>query len=147
MERREQDDYIDSSSDSELGQKVPTIKEQVDNSLQYAKKIDLKTLGESETHIRVKAKKEDRDKPFLDLNEYRDGTKNLDFFIHKTRIGIQAMEYDHETVFQEVNDFINVERALDSYYNTCYVSVILHLLNFTKRFVLTFLMRDPFPFP
>ena len=29
---------------------------------------------------------------------------------------------------------------------TCYLSVVLHVLNIAKRFVLTWLMQDPFPF-
>ena len=48
--------------------------------------------------------------------------------------------------YMEVNDFVMCERSLKSSGSTCYVQAVLHALGMTRRLVLTFLMRDPFPF-
>lgn len=49
-------------------------------------------------------------------------------------------------MYLEVNEFVLVERALEDYDETCYIQVVLHMMNVTRRLVLSYLMRDPFPF-
>ena len=72
--------------------------------------------------------------------------RNLNLFIIKNCIGIQMMDVENDPEFMEVNDFVMCERALKNCGSTCYVQSVLHALGMTRRLVLTFLMRDPFPF-
>jgi len=57
------------------------------------------------------------------------------------------MQEDHESLFEEVSDFIAVERPMKKLGSTCYFSCVIQMLNVTRRLVLTFLMREPHPYP
>jgi ubiquitin C-terminal hydrolase len=72
--------------------------------------------------------------------------RNLNLFIIKNCIGIEMMDVENDPEYMEVNDFVMCERALKNSGSTCYVQAVLHALGMTRRLVLTFLMRDPFPF-
>jgi len=80
------------------------------------------------------------------IDIYQDGMRNLELFILKSIVGIQNLNEDHDTLFNEINDFITIERGLKNEGQTCYISVIIHVFNFSRRFVLNWLMQDPFPF-
>ena len=61
-------------------------------------------------------------------------------------MGIQLLDGpEADPLFQEVEDFVNCERVLAETGKTCYLSCVLLALNACKRFVLCFLMMDPFP--
>lgn len=81
-----------------------------------------------------------------ELNTINANMRNLNLFIIKNCIGIQMMDAENDPEYMEVNDFVMCERSLKSSGSTCYVQAVLHALGMTRRLVLTFLMRDPFPF-
>ena len=81
-----------------------------------------------------------------DSQVYKSKMNNFDLFVHKVSLGIQQNMMEQEPMFMEVNEFVLVERALEDLDETCYIQVALHIMNITRRLVLSFLMRDPFPF-
>ena len=81
-----------------------------------------------------------------DSQVYKSKMNNFDLFVHKVSLGIQQNMMEQEPMFMEVNEFVLVERALEDLDETCYIQVALHIMNITRRLVLSFLMRDPLPF-
>ena len=66
-------------------------------------------------------------------------------------MGARAGEYDNDLkeadeVFQDINDFVLCEKPLVPIGRTCYISTVLTALNSCRRYVLSYLMRDPFPY-
>jgi hypothetical protein len=72
--------------------------------------------------------------------------ENICLFAMKASIGIQK---DNQTdpFYQEVNDFVLCERSLSPIGLTCYLSSALLALNSCRRFVVWYMIKEPFPFP
>ena len=70
---------------------------------------------------------------------------NICLFATKASIGIQK-ENQTDPFFQEVNDFVLCERSLKPIGLTCYLSSALLALNACRRFVIWYMIKEPFPF-
>lgn len=55
------------------------------------------------------------------------------------------MREDYDALYNEVNDFILVERALKQEGFDCFITCPLQLFNITRRTVMSQLMQEPFP--
>ena len=88
-----------------------------------------------------KAQKRTKEAEAIQMN-----IKNLNFYILKNQIGIKNLDKQNNQEYAEINDFILCERPLYPFGRTCYLQAVLHVLCCTTRLVLSFLMRDPFPY-
>ena len=77
--------------------------------------------------------------------------KNLSLFFVKSAVAVKTSDNDDEQreteeIYQDINDFVLCEKSLAPIGKTCYLSSVLLALNSCRRYVLSYLMRDPFPF-
>ena len=73
--------------------------------------------------------------------------ENMCLFSIKSSIGIQRIsDNDTDPIFLEVNDFVLCERALTPIGYTCYLSSALLALNSCRRFVLWYIIKEPFAY-
>jgi len=87
----------------------------------------------------------------IDIEALHKNLQNLSLFFVKQAVGARDSQYTDELgqaeeVFHEINDFVLCERTLSPIGKTCYLQSALTALNSCRRFVLSYLMRDPFPF-
>lgn len=57
------------------------------------------------------------------------------------------MDYEPENYFIEMNDFLQVERPYEALDNTCYFQSVLFILAQSKRFTISYLMKENSPYP
>jgi hypothetical protein len=74
--------------------------------------------------------------------------ENMCLFALKSSIGIQKLQTEEtDPLYEEVNEFVLCERALEPIGLTCYLSSALLALNACRKFVLWYMIKEPFPFP